>query len=65
MPKVKPHKGVGKRVKVSARGKVMRRKSFARHRMSHKPGKRCRHLRKWVPVSPRYQRRLLHELGEG
>jgi len=61
----KTHKGIAKRVKVTARGKMLRRMSFARHRMSHKSGQRCRRLRRWVPVHPQYQRRLQRELGSG
>ena len=46
MPKAKPHKGLLKRVKVSARGKVMRHKSCAGHLMSGKSGRRCQRLRR-------------------
>ena len=45
MPKQKTHKGLRKRVKVTARGKVSRKKSFSGHLMSHKSGNRCRKLR--------------------
>ena len=46
MPKMKRHKGLAKRVKVSARGKVHHNKSGAGHLMSCKDGARCRRLRK-------------------
>ncbi len=46
MPKMKTHKGLAKRVKVSARGKVHHNKSCAGHLMSGKNGKRKRRLRK-------------------
>jgi large subunit ribosomal protein L35 len=42
---MKTHKGVKKRVRVSATGKVKHKKSFAGHLMSGKSGKRCRRLR--------------------
>ena len=42
----KPHKGLTKRVKISARGKVIRHKAGRRHLLSVKNGKRCRHLRR-------------------
>ena len=44
MPKQKPHKGLRKRVKVSARGKILRRKAGKRHLMSAKSSKRRRRL---------------------
>lgn len=44
MPKIKTHKGLKKRVKVTASGKVKRKKSFAGHLMSSKSGKRKRRL---------------------
>ena len=46
MPKVKTHKGLKKRVRVSANGKVLFKKSFSGHLMSGKSGNRCRRLRK-------------------
>lgn len=46
MPKLKTHKGISKRVKVTARGKMKREMAFAGHLMSGKTGKRCRRLRK-------------------
>ncbi len=46
MPKMKTHKGLAKRVKVSARGKVHFNKSCAGHLMSGKNGQRKRRLRK-------------------
>jgi large subunit ribosomal protein L35 len=42
----KPHKGISKRVKITARGKVLRHKAGRRHLLSVKNGKRSRHLRK-------------------
>ncbi len=46
MPKLKTHKGIKKRVTVTASGKLKREKAFAKHLMSGKSGKRRRHLRK-------------------
>jgi large subunit ribosomal protein L35 len=46
MPKMKTHKGLKKRVKVSARGKVRYDRSFAGHLMSGKSSNRRRSLRK-------------------
>ena len=46
MPKMKRHKGVAKRFKVSAGGKVKFKKSNAGHLMSGKGGRRRRRLSK-------------------
>jgi len=45
MPKQKTHKGMKKRFKVSANGKVKHRRAFRGHLLSHKSGKQKRHLR--------------------
>ncbi|MCH7988976.1 MAG: 50S ribosomal protein L35 [Planctomycetes bacterium] len=45
MPKQKTHKGMQKRFKVTASGKVKHRKAFRGHRLSHKGAKRVRQLR--------------------
>ena len=50
MPKFKPHKGLKKRVKITARGKAVRKMSGAGHLMSGKSGQRCRRLRRTVPL---------------
>jgi large subunit ribosomal protein L35 len=50
MPKFKPHKGLKKRVKITARGKAIRKMSGGRHLMSGKSGQRCRRLRRTVPL---------------
>jgi large subunit ribosomal protein L35 len=46
MPKMKVHKGLKKRVKATAHGKVRYSKSFAGHLMSAKSGDRKRRLRR-------------------
>ncbi len=46
MPKMKRHKGLAKRVRLSARGKVRYNKSNAGHLMSGKSASRRRRLRK-------------------
>jgi large subunit ribosomal protein L35 len=45
MPKKKTHKGLLKRVKITATGKVKRRRSFGSHLMSGKRPKRRRRIR--------------------
>jgi large subunit ribosomal protein L35 len=44
MPKQKTHKGLSKRVKITATGKVMRKKAGAGHLMSSKNAKRRRRI---------------------
>ncbi|GAC1449726.1 MAG: hypothetical protein NVSMB9_33730 [Isosphaeraceae bacterium] len=46
MPKLKTHKGIKKRFKVSATGKVSHKRCGSSHLMSHKNGKQVRRLRK-------------------
>jgi len=50
MPKQKTHKATRKRVKVTARGKVLVRPTGARHMMSGKSGKSRRHMRRARPL---------------
>ena len=45
MPKQKTHKGMKRRFKVTASGKAKKRSAFRGHLLSHKNGKRKRHLR--------------------
>ena len=46
MPKLKTHKGMKKRFKVSATGKVSHKRCGSSHLNSHKSSKRVRRLRK-------------------
>ena len=44
--KQKTHKGLAKRVRVSAKGKIMRSRAFRSHLMSSRSAKRRRQLRR-------------------
>ncbi|HMA60171.1 MAG TPA: 50S ribosomal protein L35 [Halanaerobiales bacterium] len=57
MPKLKTHKGIKKRVKVSKHGKIKRRKAFKSHILTKKSSKRKRHLRKPTTMDKTYQKR--------
>jgi large subunit ribosomal protein L35 len=46
MPKVKTHRGLAKRVKVTGRGKIKRGKAFHSHLLSSKSPKEKRRLSK-------------------
>ena len=65
MPKIKTHKGLNKRVKVSARGKVKRRKAGLSHLMSGKRGKVKRQLRKAGMAVGADAKRMRQALGKG
>jgi large subunit ribosomal protein L35 len=64
MPKQKPHKGLRKRVKVSARGKIVRKRPNKSHLNSHKSGKRLRRLRRTRVLTGKLAKNLLEALGE-
>jgi large subunit ribosomal protein L35 len=46
MPKMKTHRSAKKTFKITANGKVKRRKAFRKHILTSKSSKRKRHLRK-------------------
>lgn len=56
MPKQKSHRGASKRFKVSASGKVLRRRSETSHILTKKTTKRKRKLRKTALVSPGFEK---------
>jgi large subunit ribosomal protein L35 len=62
MPKMKTNKAVAKRVKVTARGKLLRHRVGAGHLKSRKSPKRLRRFRRATGVSrgfTRHARRLM------
>ncbi|HEY3241900.1 MAG TPA: 50S ribosomal protein L35 [Phycisphaerae bacterium] len=66
MPKVKmkTHKGIAKRVKVTARGKVKYKSSMSGHLMSSKSGDRGRRLRRRHYVQDPLATRLKLAIGD-
>jgi large subunit ribosomal protein L35 len=46
MPKIKTNRAAAKRFKLTAKGRVKRRKGYLRHILSSKTSKQKRHLRK-------------------
>ena len=44
MPKMKSHTGMGKRVKVTGSGKIVKQNSGLRHKLEKKPSTRTRRL---------------------
>ena len=64
MPKMKTHKGLKKRLRVSRKGKVMRGRTGRSHLMSGTSAKTRRHLRRKATVQKtiaKMYRRLLQE----
>jgi len=64
MPKQKPHKGLKSRVKVSATGKVMHKKSGGGHLLSGKPGTRRQRFRRKESFKGKFNVNALRALGE-
>ena len=65
MPKQKTHKGLAKRVKVTASGKIKRNKSFAGHLMSTKNAKRRRRVGGTAIIGGRDAEKIKILLGKG
>jgi large subunit ribosomal protein L35 len=52
MPKVKTHRGLAKRVKITGRGKIKRSKAFHSHLLSSKSPKQKRRLSRADTMHP-------------
>lgn len=65
MPKMKTHKGVKKRVKLTARGKIKYYRSGARHLMAGKRAKRKRRLRRPAILEGTLAAKMRRLLGGG
>jgi len=63
MPKMKPHTGMGKRVKVTGTGKVMAEQAGKRHKLEAKPSTRTRRLTGTVDVSRADRKRIRKMIG--
>lgn len=63
--KMKPHKGLLKRVRVGGTGTIQRKKGGKGHLMTSKTGKRRRQLRKPVTVPKSQLTRIRRLLGMG
>lgn len=64
MPKMKTNKAVAKRVKITARGKVMRRRPGAGHLKSTKSAKQLRRFRRATTLSPAFAKHAKRMLGK-
>jgi large subunit ribosomal protein L35 len=64
MPKMKTHSGSGKRFRLTATGKVMRRRANRNHLLEHKPSTRTRRLKNEVLLSPADTKKMKRLLGK-
>jgi large subunit ribosomal protein L35 len=62
---MKTLRSLAKRVKISATGKVMRRRSGMSHNLTSKSRKRKRFLKRQVPVSKTLERKMQRLLPTG
>ncbi len=65
MPKMKTHRGLAKRTKVTGTGKIKRSKAYKSHILGKKSAKRKRNLRKSGLVSDANMRQVKRMLGIG
>jgi large subunit ribosomal protein L35 len=63
MPKAKTKKALLKRIKVTARGKLMRHMPGAGHLKSRKSPGRIRHFRQERQIAPQFERAAKRLLG--
>lgn len=63
MPKMKTHKGVKKRVRVTSKGKIKHRHSNTGHLMSGKSGNRRRGLRAAALLGSPFRKRMIAALA--
>jgi len=61
--KIKPHKGLQKRLRIGGKGTLLRKRAGKGHLMSSKTGKRRRRLRRTVGISSADVKRLRKMLG--
>lgn len=65
MPKQKTHKGMQKRFKVTATGKVKHKTAFRGHKLSHKSPRRKRDLRNDHVLTGTEARNIIAALAPG
>jgi large subunit ribosomal protein L35 len=63
MPKMKSHTGMGKRVRVTGRGKILAQQAGLRHKLEKKSSRETRRLTGTVEVSKADTRRIKKLLG--
>jgi large subunit ribosomal protein L35 len=63
MPKMKPHSGMGKRVRVTGGGKIVAEQAGKRHLLEGKSSRRTRRLTGVVEVTKHDRKRIKKMLG--
>jgi len=63
MPKMKTHKSMRKRFRVTANGKLKRRQAGKKHLLSHKTGKRKQKLRRAITETTRITKTYVRMMG--
>jgi large subunit ribosomal protein L35 len=63
MPKMKSHTGMGKRVKVTGRGKIVSQQAGLRHKLEKKPSTKTRRLSGTVELTTVDTKRIKKLLG--
>jgi large subunit ribosomal protein L35 len=63
MPKMKTHKSMRKRFRITANGKLTRRQAGKKHLQSHKSGKRKRRLRGPITESTAITKTYVQMMG--
>jgi len=64
MPKMKPHTGIGKRVKVTGTGKIVSQQAGLRHHLELKSSRRTRRLNQDQVLAPVDAKRIKRMLGK-
>ena len=65
MPKMKSNSGAKKRFKLTASGRVKRKRAYASHILTKKSPKRKRHLRESTLVDPADEKRMKRLINVG
>lgn len=63
MPKQKTHKGTAKRIKKTAKGKLLRRNAFRNHFLEKKSASRKRNYTKHSPIKGKAEKTIKRQLG--
>ncbi|MDH6461202.1 50S ribosomal protein L35 [Micromonospora sp. A200] len=63
MPKMKSHTGMGKRVKVTGKGKIVAQQAGLRHNLEKKPSRQTRRLTGTVELAKADVKRIKKLLG--
>jgi large subunit ribosomal protein L35 len=65
MPKLKTHKGTAKRIKITKKGKLKRRRAYRSHLREKKSAKRKRRYRRLENISPKDKKAIKKLLPYG